>query len=148
MSLVEVIIASAIVLMLSLIFISVNLNYYKSSETSLKTVKATFLAEEGTEAVNFIKNQDWNNLGTVGTNYYLVWINGVWTATTTKNYIDQVYERKYYTENVNRDSNSDIILAGGTLDPNTRKLTVAVSWVDASGTTTKAISSYVFKPND
>jgi len=146
MSLVEVVISSAIVLLISMAFISINLLYLKTSDTSIKTVKATYLIEEGVEAVNFLKDKDWAGLGVVGVNYYLVWIGTTWQATTTKSYIDQVFERKYSFENVNRDSNMNITLVGGTVDLNTRKLTVQVSWSDISGTTTKSMSSYLMKP--
>lgn len=148
MSLVEVVIGSAIVLLMSAVLVSANVAYFKTSRSNLKTIKATYLIEEGIEAVNFIKNSDWNNLGNVNTNYYLIWTGDSWSATTTINYIDQIYERKFATENVNRDSNDDIVLSGGTIDPNTRKLTVQVSWVDTSGTITKSIYSYLTKPNE
>lgn len=145
MSLVEVIIASAIVLSLSLILISVNLTYLKTTEINLKSVKSTYLIEEGIETVNFLKNNDWANLGNLGTTYYLIWTGSAWAATTTQSYVDQIFERKFITESVNRDSNNDIVLINGILDTNTRKLTVSVSWIDASGTTTKSISSYLMK---
>jgi type II secretory pathway pseudopilin PulG len=148
MSLIEVVIASAIILLISVVLISANYTYFNTSNANLKTVKAIYLVEEGVEAVNFIKNNNWINLGTVGTNYYLTWQNNTWQATTTKDFIDGVYERKFVTEDVYRDGEDDIVLAGGTSDSNTRKLTVSVSWFDNSGTTTKTISVYVFKSND
>ena len=145
MSLIEVIIASAIVLALSLVLISVNLAYLKTSKSTLEIVKATYLAEEGIETVNFLKNKDWANLGAVSTNYYLWWTGVTWVSTTTKSYIDQVYERKFFTENVNRDASSDITSGAGTLDANTRKLTVQVTWLSNGATTTKSISTYLMK---
>ena len=147
MSLVEVIIASAIVLLLSTSLIYANIIYFKTSSTNLKTIKAIYLAEEGIEAVDFLSS-DWDNLGTVDTNYYLIWTGSTWLATTTKNLVDEIYERKFFTEVVKRDLQDDIVLVGGSTDPNTRKLTVEVSWPDTTGMVTKSISSYVFKQND
>ena len=148
MSLVEIIIASAIVLVLSVILISANLIYYKTSTTNIKTVQATYLLEEGIEAVNYIKNSDWDNLNTVDTNYYLAWDGQTWQATSTQVIIDGIFERKFFTEVVNRDANDDMAVSG-TPDSNTRKLTVQVSWLDSTGTTTiKYLSSYIVKPNE
>jgi type II secretory pathway pseudopilin PulG len=148
MSLIEVVIASALVLLLSGVLISVNLTYLRTANTNLKAVKAIYLAEEGVEAVNFFKNNNWNDLGPVGVDYYLTWQNSKWVATTTENIVDQTYVRKFHTESVNRDSNDDITLVGGSLDSNTRKLVVEVSWFDGTATTTKLISSYFMKPNE
>lgn len=145
LSLVEVIIASAIILFLAVVLVSANLAYFKSAGTNLKNVKAIYLAEEGVEAVNFLKNKAWAGLGTVGTDYYLLWNGTTWLSTTTPNVIDQLYRRKFVTESVNRDASSDITVSGGTPDANTRKLTVSVSWTDASGTTTKTLSAYLMK---
>ena len=147
MSLVEVIIASAIVLLLSTSLIYANLVYYKTSSTNLKSVKAIYLAEEGVEVINFMSD-NWNSLGTNGVNYYLFWDGVTWLATTTKNLVDEMYERKFYTDAVSRDLQDKIVLSGGSTDPNTRKVTVEVSWVDTTGTTTKSVSSYIFKQND
>jgi prepilin-type N-terminal cleavage/methylation domain-containing protein len=147
MSLVEVIIASAIVLLISSFLITTNLTYFKTSNSNLKSIKAIYLAEEGVEAVNFIAD-DWNSLGENDTDYYLIWDGSVWLATTTQNYIDEVYDRKFITESVERNSADEIVLAGGVVDSNTRKVTVHVSYLDTSGTTTKSISTYVFKPNE
>jgi len=148
MSLVEVIIAAAIILALSIALISANLSYLRTSNTNIKITKAVYLAEEGVEAVNFIKNNNWADLGNIGTNYYLYWTGSTWLATTTINVIDGKFERSFFTESVNRDLNDDIVLVGGATDVNTRKLTVQVSWSDNTATTTKSISAYLMKSND
>jgi hypothetical protein len=129
------VIASAIFLFLSLVLVSANANYLKTSSTNLKTVKAIYLAEEGIETISFNADNDWNYLGTIGTIY-------------TLNSSSTSFTRKFYTENVNRDANSDITNYGGTLDSNTKKLTVQVSWFDHSATNTKSLSAYLMKNND
>lgn len=135
MSLIEVVIASAIFLLLSLVLVSANANYLKSSTANLKTVKAIYLAEEGIETVSFNANNDWNYLGAVGMVY-------------TLNSSSTDYVRTFYTEEVERDGNDDIVTSGGIVDPDTRKLTVEVSWFDHSATTTKSLSTYLMKNND
>jgi len=147
MSLIEVIIASAVVLFLSVVLINANLVYLKTSNINLNSIKAAYLAEEGVEVVNYLAN-DWDNLGAINTDYYLFWDGQAWLSTTTKSYIDQKFERSFVLEEVNRDSNDDIVLTGGVLDVNTRKVTVQISWPSGASTTTKSISSYIFKSND
>lgn len=148
MSLVEVIIASTIVLSLSLILLTVNVTYFNTSKTNLKTIKATYLIEQAIESVNFLANNNWNNLGALETNYYLLWSGTNWNTTTTKILVDQFYDLSFFTSAVNRDSNSDIVTSGGTPDTNTRKLTVQVVWSDSKGTTTKSMSSYLMKHDE
>lgn len=147
MSLVEVVIAAAIILLISSALITADLAYLKTARTNLATTKAIYLLEEGTEVVNFLKNELWENLGDVNTDYYLSWAGFGWEATSTAVFIDEIYERKFYTAEVNRDGDSDIVESGGTVDPDTRQLTVIVSWADQTGTTTKSLVSYLMKRN-
>ncbi len=147
MSLVEVIIALAITLLISSVLVFANLTYFRTSTDSIKDIKAIYLTEEGVEVITFLA-KDWNNLGEVDVDYYLFWTGLTWVATTTENYIDQIYKRKFFTEVVNRDNNNDIVLSGGSPDLNTRKLTVQVAWSDNKSTSTKSISSYLMKLND
>lgn len=148
MSLVEVVIAAAIILLISAALVAGNLAYIKTASINLKTTKAIYLLEEGVEVVNYLKNQSWNNLGSVGTNYFLFWTGSAWVATTSPIVIDQLYTRKFLTETVNRDVNQDIVTVGGTLDINTRKLTVTVDWLSNNGQETKSLISYVMVKND
>ncbi len=132
LSLVEVVIASAIVLMLSLALVSANLAYYKSSNANLKAVKAIYLVEEGIETVAYQSVNDWNILNTL-----------------TNDVIDGIYYRTFTVASVLRDSSSkDIVTSGGSVDTDTKKLTVSVAWRDANGTTTKSLSTYLMKNND
>lgn len=148
MSLIEVIIASAVVLTLSLILISINITYLRTSRSNLDKIKATYLIEQAIESVNFLAHDNWDGLGTVGTDYYLVWNGANWVATTTKSLIDEAYDLSFVTTAVNRDEYDDIVAVGGTTDIDTRLLTVEIAWVNSSGTTTKSMSTYLMKYNE
>ena len=148
MCLVEIIIATAIVLSICVTLITISLTYYQTAQSNIQSVKATYLIEEGLEVVNFLKTANWDgNIGslTVGTDYYLAWstTTRVWATSTTPNTIDN-YNRKFKVEDVNRDGNDDIASSGFN-DPKTKKVTVTVAWPSSSGTTTKSISAYIMK---
>ena len=147
--LVEVVIASAIisVSIFSLSAVSVIGNRLQSQ--SLEKTRANFLSEEGLEAMRFLRDKSWNtNLAnlSIGTNYYISFASSTsqWSiGSTTPPYIDSFFDRKIMVENVFRDSNDNIVLSGGTQDPDTKKVTVAVLWQDRNATTSINLSTYL-----
>jgi Tfp pilus assembly protein PilV len=143
-SLVEVLIAVALLnLIVGVLVIASNL-YIKTSTTAIVSAKSAFLAEEGIEAVKSIRDRGWTNISSLnsGTTYYL-YLNStpLWVATTTPQIVDGIV-RNFVIENVNRNG-ADLISDIGTNDPNTKKLTVSVSWQGFSGTSTKSLSTYI-----
>lgn len=147
LSLVEVLIATSIILAFFLALITVYNSYLKLAKTNINSVKAIFLAEEGIEAIKILRDSSWSNEIvplTSGTNYYLAFTGGRWDTTTSNIYIDANFERKLSFSNVNRDAvTDDIVTSGGILDPNTRLLTVTVSWNNRGATSTKVLSTYI-----
>jgi len=114
------------------------------TETS-KSAQASFLLEEGMEAVKIIRDTSWqNNINplSVNTDYYFNFDGTTWKSTTTNVYIDGFFERKFKLESVYRNVGDDIAVSG-TLDSGSKKTTVSVSWRDRNGTTTKSLSSYI-----
>ena len=123
---------------------NVSLKTLRNNTTNIQTA---FLLEESVEAVKILSDSGWSaNIVplSAGTNYYLTFNGATWKATTTNVFIDNFYERKFVVNNVNRDGNDDIA-SSGTLDPNTKKITVSVSWLSQNGTTTRSISTYMTK---
>jgi hypothetical protein len=112
--------------------------------SSVERVQATYLAEEGIEALKHIRDDDYTILSalTRDTAYYLEYTNDHWSATTTGVAVDGVFERSFMVSDVDRDSNDDIADTG-TTDDNTLLLTVEVSWWNRDATTTKSIATYV-----
>lgn len=140
----EIVIGAAIVsLALFGIIASVQIAL-RVSEESLSRTRASFLLEEGVEAARVLRDAGWsaNIAGLVpGTRYYPAFSGGLWRATTTNIYIGG-FERYFVLDNVYRNG-SDDIAASGTLDANTRKVSVFVSWVTRTGTTTESVSTYL-----
>ena len=121
---------------------NVSLKVLKANENNLK---ATFLLEEGLEAVKIMRDSGWTiNIDALSNNvdYYFEFSGGMWHSTTTNVLIDNFYERKFILGSVYRDSNDDIA-PSGILEVNARKVSVSVSWSDGRGETTKTISTYI-----
>lgn len=147
MSLVEVVIGSAIMLTSMVSIIGV---YGSLTSMSLRTtsrVQAAMLAEETAEVLRFMRDTSWNqNISTLAnsTTYHLAWVNGAWVATTTPVTISNQFIRTFTLSTVNRDSTSyDIVPSGGTLDTGTRKATINISWLDGVSTSTRTAEMYI-----
>ena len=112
---------------------------------SVRSAQASFLLEEGADAVKIFRDTSWNSgIGglAVGTNYFFSYNGTTWISTNNNVYIDGIFERKFVLNNVYRDANDDIA-SSGTLDNGTKKATVNVSWRGRTGTTTKSASFYL-----
>jgi len=143
--LIEIVIGSAI---FALSILGISSYYQQALQVSQKTgkfVQAGFLLEEGMEIAKYFRDTSWTNISgaTPGATYYLSWNGSSWATSTTNIFIDGIFERTLIIDNVNRDSNDDIVSGGGTLDAGTKKATVSVSWNDRGATTTKTISTYL-----
>ncbi len=123
--------------------------YLIGAGDNLKSAKAAYIAEEGIEAVKIIRDTNWSTITALSNNinYYLYFdtsssTNNTWKATTTASLIDSSFTRTFQLEAVYRDSNGRI-QSSGTLDTNTKKVTVTVSWSLRSSTTTNSLSTYI-----
>jgi Tfp pilus assembly protein PilV len=124
--------------------------YLSGAANSLKSAKAAYIAQEGIEAVKIIGDSAWSNMSAItdNTDYYLYFdtsssTNNIWKATSTASSIDSIFIRTFKLNSVYRDSNGRIALTGGTLDNNTEKVTVSVSWITKNSTTTKTLVTYI-----
>ncbi|MBX4181332.1 prepilin-type N-terminal cleavage/methylation domain-containing protein [Candidatus Parcubacteria bacterium] len=144
-TLVEVLIASAIISVFIVALLSVHTLYLRSALKNSSSIQASYLIEEGIEAARFLRDSAWVNISslTPGTDYGMAFYNGTWQASTTALYVDS-FLRTVTVSAVSRDSTSrDIVTSGGVNDPNTRKITSSVSWVSNGATTTRSISTYL-----
>jgi len=128
---------------------SFSLFYQKALQVGSQTtelVQASFLLEEGVEAVKIIRDEGWQaniaNL-TTGTPIYLSFVGGTWATSTTNVYIKE-FERYFVVDDVYRDVNDDIAVSG-VLDAGTKKITVTVNWWSniSNTTSTKTITTYI-----
>ena len=143
--LVEVIIGAAALALLIVVVMNALSSSLVLSQDSLRRTQAAYLLEEGVEAVRVMRDSSWNSsLGslTASTTYYFMFFNNTWQATSTNIMIDNLFERKFVLSNVYRDSNKDIAPAG-TLDNNTKLVTVSIAWRDERGTTTQTMAAYL-----
>ncbi len=143
-SIVEIVVACSIMLFSMFAVMALAQKSVQLSRFSLQQTEASFLLEEGAEAMRLIRDNNWTTISnlTAGTNYYLTFSGGTWNLGTNV-VTDGVFTRKVVIATVNRNS-SDDIATSGTLDANTKKATVSVSWLLPNGTTsTKSVSLYL-----
>ncbi len=150
MGLIEVIIASAIILSALVSIMAVYNSMASLSLRNTDSIQAAFLAEEGTEIVRILRDKAWSNIGST-TNYAIysfAWNNAssTWVSTTTKISTD-IYERTVIYTPVYRDASFNITVSTtspAVLDLNSKKVSITVAWPTANGTSTKTIESYIF----
>ena len=147
---VEVLIATAVISMTIFSLFYVFTLAERLSVGAGDRIKANFLAEEGLEALRFLRDAGWKgNLSNLvaGTNYYLSFDTSLsrWSVgVSNPGSIDNLFTRRITVENVSRNSNDDIVGSGGTNDPNTKKFNVIVSWpASSSATSSFTLSAYL-----
>jgi hypothetical protein len=127
--------------------------FIRAEKSNVFRVKSIYLLEEGVEASRYLRDKGWTAnilpLSTT-TQYYLYFSTlngtGTWQTTTTAQLYDGIFSRKVTFGQVYRNnttSNISTTSTGSTIDPNTRKITVQVSWSDPVGSSTKSISAYL-----
>lgn len=144
-SLIEVVVATAILFVAVVGLLTAYNVFTKVSLRTLGTVQASYLLEEGFEAVSTLRDFGWtSNIAnlTPGTSYYLNWSGGRWITTTTATTTDGTYTRYIKFANVSRDANSNIA-SSGTVDSGTKKFTITVSWLNGATTTSRSASGYI-----
>ncbi len=147
--LIEIIVASAVI---GLVFFSLTFVFILASRlvhSSSDRVRANFLAEEGIEAMHFLRDKSWSgNLAGLssGINYYLTFNSGtsIWTiGTTNPGTIDGLFTRKIQVAAVSRDSSDDIVSSGGTNDADSKLVKSIVTWLGRGTTQTVEVDTYL-----
>lgn len=155
-SVVEVLIASAIIMSSVVAILGVYSGLTSISLRNTAKVQAGMLLDEGAEALRFMRDVSWaSNISPLvnGTTYWLFWDYSTstygWRATTSPIIIDDQFERSFVMSQVNRDvSTFDIVSSGGTVDAGTRKATITTSWFDKTSTSSKSIVMYLYNTYD
>ena len=143
---VEILVAAVIVSIVLVGLHSAAAQSLRLIQQSTQRTQASFLLEETMEVLRAERDASWSaSIGTLtsGTDYYLSFSGGTWNITTINVLIDNLFERKFVLENVNRDASTDDIAVSGTPDPDTKQITATVSWDTPSGTITQSISMYI-----
>lgn len=134
-SIVEIVIGTA---MLSMVLVSISGYYKKVLDVSQNTtlhIQSGYLLEEGFESIKLLRDQSWASkiapLSTT-TTYYFYWNGSNWTATSTKQIVENTFVRSFAITDVKRDGSSNIASAG-TYDAGTKKVTISVVWQKKGG---------------
>lgn len=130
-SVIEVVLAAALFMLFSTSAVGVVLQGFNANRLGAEETIANQFAAEGIEAVKSIKNQAYSNLVN-STGIGVTRISNVWAFSGTNNILTHNstdnYTRVIKVESVNRDGSGNIVASGGTLDPDTKKITSTVSW--------------------
>jgi len=137
-------ITTAFVSFLTLSSLNTKVNFQKANIT-----RAKFLAQEAVEAIrNFRDSTEWekNGLGTLQSSisYHLEKTGSPlnWILVPGEKQIGK-FTQKIVFENVYRDSNDNITLEGGTLDPDTKKVIITISWQEKAKEKKVEITTYL-----
>ena len=141
---VEVLVGAGIILLALVGLIGVYTFYLQTTLSLQERIQAGALLEEGIEAVKFMRDNGWSSITALSASstYYIVFTGTTWQASSATSSIDGTFYRSFVINQVYRDVNSQIA-SSGTIDPNSRKLTVSVSWREGKATTTKSLSTYI-----
>lgn len=144
-SVLEVVLAASLFVIFATGSVIVIVQSYNANRLGEEQTIATQFATEGIEAAFSVKNQAYTNLTTVNATPRGVQRNGttnVWEFLSdgTNNQFgpNNKYTRQVKVEAVSRDAApplGNIVASGGTLDPDTKKVTASVSWTVGPGRT-------------
>lgn len=116
-------------------------SYVRAALHLPERVQASFLAEEGLEALRSIRDKEWEDFGELSGTGYLSFGESGWQATATPEYVEGML-RSFNVSNVSRGAGDDIVLSGGVNDPLTKKAEVTVAWQEGGATTTLSLATY------
>lgn len=126
-SLVEILLAITVFAIFSVGLLSLALDTSnRDAGTNLK-IQALAYAQEGIEATRNIRDRAYLLL--TNGDHGLSFNAGVWSFGPAPETVDSFFERSVTIEDVYRDGSDNIVTEGGTLDPDTKKVTSEVAWV-------------------
>lgn len=142
---VEVVVTSAIISLVSLAFLGTLASLSQFHQKNMLAIKGGLLAEEGLEAIRYVKGSGWNNLSGIplNTQRYITLGVSSWGVTTTPEIIDGIFYRSFIVRSVLRNNSDDIVSSGGTLDSDTLFVESFVSWNWRNATNTVVYKTYV-----
>jgi hypothetical protein len=145
-SLAEAVVAVSLCLVVLLSLFGVWTMVLSYSLSGTARVQATYLLEEGVEVMRILRDDGWStNIAPINSeeDFYLEFDGSSWNISDTNQFVDAIFERKVVLADTYRDENDSITLSGGTLDTNTKKVTVSVAWFSKGATTTRELSTYL-----
>lgn len=145
--LVETVIGSAIMGLVLLGLAQIGQFVLRTVDDANLKVRGAFLAEEGIEAARILRDTGWSvKISPVNTGqpYYLNFSGGVWVLEAAPQPpVDGVFNRQIVFSPVSRDASDNIVSVGGVDDPDSRKVSVTVSWTSRGRSASVSISTYL-----
>jgi autotransporter-associated beta strand protein len=126
-SVIEVILAAALFMIFSTGTLTLVLQGFSSNRLGEEEAIANQYASEGIEAVRSIRNQSYSSLINSAGTGVIKNGSGVWAFSGSNNTFGK-YTRVITITDVQRDGSGNVVSSGGTVDANTKKATVTVSW--------------------
>lgn len=142
-SMVELLVAMGIFLIVVVTGLTTIIHSFNVNTLSGDEVEATLLAQQGIEAVTSVRNQDWANI-TAGS-YQVDATGGSWVLNAGSQTIGS-FTRNITIESVQRNGSDQIVNSGGTVDPDTYKVTSEVAW-NPSPTRNNSVSLVTYLTN-
>lgn len=128
--LIEVIVAVALIAVLSVVAVTTVVGSFSTNRLSQDETEATLLAQQGLEAAHSIKHKGWTSpfLATDCSSGCGLTAGGSgWTWSGSNNVLGD-YTRVVTISSVQRDGSNTIVTSGGSDDPDTKRITSTVTW--------------------
>jgi Tfp pilus assembly protein PilV len=147
-SIVEIVIAAGIIATsVTGIFGAIQI-YLKIVQQNAHKAQAVLLLDETSEALQYLRDKSYDtNIGSKSTNtdYSIFWNGSEYELTTSTTTLPYQMTRTIRFQNVQRNSSSQIVESGGTVDLDTRKVNITIAWPYQNET--KTITSEVLIHN-
>lgn len=148
-SLLEIVIVLGFLGIVAVSLVQLNLMFARGVAASSLNMRANALAAETAEALRFIKEDQWNNLGNLTPDavYYLFFSGSPvrWNIVSSNpGKIDDIFTRSFLVKEVYRSAvTGKIVSAGGSLDDKTLLAEVNVGWNDKGKDKNIKIQTYL-----
>lgn len=93
-------------------------------------LQAIALLKETQQAIKSVRDNNWTSFAVNGT-FHPVLSGSLWTLASGSTQINGLTQAIVIND-VNRNTNGDIVLSGGTLDPSTKRVAITISWTQPS----------------
>ncbi len=157
--LVEILVAASIVVAGALASMSFIHSVNKLSRQTLHNAQASYLSEEATEVARLMRDNSWDNVSAAnfptGVPYYPVFNGTNWVLSQTPTNIGIFTRKIIFHDAYRKDSSAgtkqdDLQIYDETgysyyYDPNSRSVTVNVTWYEEGTPVTKILSIYLMK---
>ncbi len=150
LSVVEIVVAAAIVLIVVTAASQVWQLYFKVTRTSSEKTQSALLTEEVAEYIGTLRNRSWNNLISplpLNTPIYVRWNGSSYATSTTPIPFKDGYSVRVTFYELMRNTDQDIVLSGGFADPKSRHMKIEVGSENATNifTTTDLLIHDLFQ---